>query len=619
MKRFLSLSVLSHPVGIAFVIAVLFSVRFLDCLPFSGSTRVFNSETAITLTSFLMYAQEPFSFPLGSIKALTFPFEDANVGNVGAIPLFAVSIKAVGQLFPYFLTFDYFILIEILSVLLTAYFSQRILAILGVQHLAFRALGALLTGTAFILLIRSAWPQPFCVVEFPLFMTWIYAMVLTLRRGSWKFRQDLVLICLFPLAALVDNYALWGIILGMGALLARELFEAFFGNLSSSWNRVYRLSFLLFGGVALSVLALYVIGMFPLPPIANTFTSYDFGMGGRHHVADLFAPWIPPATKYFPEPSLLGRLGFPVNTDHLGEGQYEGVAYVGTSILILWFCIAVTWLWSLRKRLSGNSLPKKPTPDKIALYPPWRKVGLAVLFVFIFSLGYELHIFGAAFPDFSGMPAAWIADRLPSVYNIRATGRLASLLSIFLILEGVRVLYVWHRQRISGASPDHRVRFPYLGVSVVAVLAIVHLFEIVPLLRPVPAQPLHPIGGTFNEQELVALRRLAASHDVALIAPSVRAADAKWTTEAFSLAYYLDLRSNLFIVARTQPDHDLLITRDLGRIMNGDWDSLLNEYGRALIAIPSAHAEKLRARMRGRYQETRVGTISLWSKRDSQR
>lgn len=614
MKRSSVSSVLTSPATIAVAVAILFSIRYLNCLPFSGSTRIFNSETVVTLTSALMYVKESFSFPLGVIQHLTFPFEDANIGNVGALPLFAVGVKALGTLIPYFKGFDYFVFVDILSVFLTAFFSQRILATLSVDHVAFRALGALLTGTSFILLIRSDWFQPFCVIGFSMVAAWMYSMLLTLQRGQWKWRQDFLIISLFPVAALVDNYALWGIILGTGVILLREAFEAFGGGLPNSWNRVHRLSFLLFGGVALSVCSLYVIGMFPLPSVSS-FTSYDFGMGGRYHVADIFSLWLPPATKYFPEPSLLGRLGFPFNTDHLGKGQYEGVAYVGTAVLFLWLAIVAAWLCSVAKGTPRKILRATLVDTRVILYSPWKKIGVAVLVVFIFSLGYELHIYGMTFPNFSGMPAAWIADRLPSVYNIRATGRLATLMSLFLVLEGICILHAWHAGRVMLLSRSQSVPFSYLSLVVVAMLVSVHLFEIAPLLRPVPAQPLHPLGGVFSAVEIKTLRRIAESHERVLIAPSVRGADTKWSTEAYSLAYYLGLRSNLYMIARTVPLHDLHITKDLSRIMNGDWDSLQAEYGQAIIAIPSNSADRLRVKMEDRYQEFQVGTMSLWLKR----
>lgn len=616
-KRSLWFVILTHPVTIALGVAALFSIRFLNCLPFSGFTRIFNYETVSTLTSFFIYAEEPFSFPLGSIKRLAFPFADANVGNVGAIPLFAVSVKTVGQLIPYFQTFDYFISVEIFSCFLTAFFAQKILLALRVNHSAFRALGALLTGTSFLVLTRSAWLQPFCVVEFPLFTAWIYAMLLTLQRGTWRPRYDLLMVSLFPVAALADSYALFGMLLGTAALMAVEFFEAYFGDLATSRNRLFRILFLCIGGAGLSILSLYLIGMFPLPPVPKTFSSYDFGIGGRFHGADLFAPWIPVANKIygFPEPSLLGRLGFPLNTDHLDKGQSEGVAYVGTAALILWMCIGAIWLLSLRKRFSDKLQPNKLVPSRLVLNSPWKKIGLATLFVFLFSLGYELHIFGRAFPDFSGMPAAWIADRVPSVYNIRATGRLASLMSLFLILEGIRLLYIWYTRTIACNSAVQSRRFSYLGLGILGALVTIHIFEIAPLLRPVPVQLSHPVGGIFTDREIDILRGVARGHDVALIAPSVRAVETRWTTEAFSAAYYLGLRSNLYYLARTLPEHDLRIARDIDRVLEGDWVTLLHEYGRAVFVIPADRADKLRARMQPGFQETRVGPLSVWSKR----
>jgi len=175
------------------------------------------------------------------------------------------------------------------------------------------------------------------------------------------------------------------------------------------------------------------------------------------------------------------------------------------------------------------------------------------------------------------------------------------------------LLHVWYEKRILCHSPGRSTRLLYLGLGA---LVAVHLIEVAPFLRPVPAQPLHPIGNVFSDEEIGRLRIVASHHDLVLISPSVRAADVKWTTEAFSLAYYLGLRSNLYYLARTDPDHDVRIAWDLNRVTAGDWDALVGEYGRVLFAIPSAHAEELRTRMHYRYQEVQVGTVSLWSKRE---
>lgn len=619
MRESSPFTILRHPIVVALGIAGIFSLRFLSCLPFSGFTRIFNQETITTLTSFLMFAQEPWTFPLGAIKGLAFPFADANIGNVGAIALFALTYKALGKVFPYFQTFDYFVLVDIVSCFLTAYFSQKILLVVGVRQFSFRFLGALLTGASFLVFNRSAWTQPFCIVAFPLFTAWMYAMLLTLQRGKWSLGQDFAILGIYPVAALVDNYSLFAILLGTSVVLVRELYETTFGGLSASRNRSLRVLLLCVCGSMLCVLALYVIGMFPLPPVPHTFTSYDFGMGGRYHVADVFSPWLPVAKGIdanFREPSLLGRLNFPLTTDLLAEGQYEGVAYIGTSALILWMFLAGIWSLSLRKGLTKDPQTNVSMQSRLVLYSPWKKVGWASLFVFIFSLGYELHIFGHAFPDFSGMPAAWIADRFPAVYNIRAEGRLASLLSLFLILEGVRQLSAWYaKAAVRYPSRESSRRSRAIALGGIGFLVVIHLIEIAPFLRPVPAQPSYPIGGIYSDQEIAMLKRLGSGHDVVLVSPSWREG-LKWEVETFSLAYYLGLRSNLYLIARTLPEHDARIARDLDLVIKGDWDLLVNEYGeKVLFAIPVSRAETLRSRMSDRYEETQVGAVSLWAKR----
>lgn len=618
MKQRSASAILTSPIAVAFGIAALFSIRFLNCLPFSGSTRVFNYETVATLISQLIFAREPWSFPLGAIRDLTFPFTDANVGNVGALPLFAVGFKALGTLIPYFATFDYFVLVEILSCFLTAYFAQKILELLGVGRPSLRATGGLVSATSFILLTRSESLQPFCVVSFPLFSAWIYGMLLTLRRPAWLPAQDLLVLSMFPMAALLDNYSLFGMLLGTAGLLVRESYEAFFGGLPSSRNRVLRMLFFCAGGVALSLLSLYMIGMYPLPALPNNFTSYDFGMGGRYHGADLLAPWIPVANKVaaLPETSLLGRLGFLLTTDDLGRGQYEGVAYVGTPMLLLWIALAIGWLrtrpGSIRSGCAITGLPSARLP----IQSPWKKVGIASLLVFIFSLGYELFICGRSFPEFSGMPAAWIADRFPSVYNIRATGRLATLLSIFLILEGIRRLHAWGATPDPDASRRHARPAPWAVTVAVVAICVTHLVEIAPLLHPVPAQVLHPVGGVFSGAEADKLRHLGKGYEAILISPSVRAAEVNWATAAFSLAYHMGLRSNLYYLARSLPEHEAKLTTDLNRITRGDWDPLVSEYGdRVLFAIPLEQAKTLRSKVGSRFQETVVGPVSLWNKR----
>lgn len=613
------LNLLWQPKFVALFVTIIFSIRFIDCLPFSGNTQLFNTESIAELISFLIYSKEPFSFPIGSIKSLTFPFVDANVGNVGVVPLFAIIIKALGKIFGYFETFDYFVLINIVSCFLTVYFTQKILLLIGVVRIPFRLLGGMLIGTSFLLLNRTAWFQPFCVVAFPLYSAWMFAMLTALQRGRWVRVQDIAVVIVYPLAALSDNYTLVGILMGTAVLSLREVYETSFGGGLNSWNRMIRMVFYLVAGVGFSVIALYVIGMFPLPPIPFSFTSYDFGIGGRIHVADLFSPILPvgnsPETNYAVE-SLPGRLDFPLTTEILQPGQTDGVAYIGTAALLAWIVIGLFWLEMRSKQKTGSGYFDQIPARNLILLTPWNKIWIAGIVVFIFSLGYELHVLGNQFKNFTGMPAAWISDIFSPLYNIRSPGRLATLLSLIITLEALRRLSKWFDNRESQHA-EHASKFKLrlLELSLVGFLAVIHLFEIAPFLRPVPTQPSHPVAGVFSEEQLEKIRVIGAKYDAVLIAPDWREGF-EWQTQSFALAYYLNIRSNIFLIARTLPAHQKRIHRDLLLVERGDWEYLNMQYGDNIIfAIPLERADGIRMKLSQRYKETVIGPISIWSKK----
>ena len=93
-----------------------------------------------------------------------------------------------------------------------------------------------------------------------------------------------------------------------------------------------------------------------------------------------------------------------------------------------------------------------------------------------------------------------------------------------------------------------------------------------------------------------------------------------WTKQAFSAAYYMETRSNLYYVARKVPEHYAKIRSDLNQIINGNWDSLNREYGNnIIIALPHDHAEPLRAQKIDKYEELSVGPISFWTLKPEQR
>ena len=113
------------------------------------------------------------------------------------------------------------------------------------------------------------------------------------------------------------------------------------------------------------------------------------------------------------------------------------------------------------------------------------------------------------------------------------------------------------------------------------------------------------------------LRRLSALALVTtiIISPSWREG-LEWEIGIYSLAYYSGLRSNIYLIARTLPERDVRIAKDLDRVTKGEWDVLVKEYGdKILFAIPLSRADALRSRMSNRYSEVQIGPFSLWTTR----
>ena len=140
----------------------------------------------------------------------------------------------------------------------------------------------------------------------------------------------------------------------------------------------------------------------------------------------------------------------------------------------------------------------------------------------------------------------------------------------------------------------------------------VHVTDISPLIRPVASQPSEPLEGVFTHEQISLLQTLGRSRPTVFFAPSVHAVE-PWTKQAFSAAYYMETRSNLYYLARKIPEHSAKIRSDLNQIINGNWDSLNREYGNnIIIALPHSYAKPLRAQKIDQYVNLSIGPISFW-------
>ena len=359
------------PLFLAGCITTIFSIRFLYLLPFSSTVKQGNYETITSKISFFIFAQEDFSFPLGVIKGLAFPFEESNIATVGAIPLFALIFKFLSKFIPYFQTFDYSTLLELLACLITACSVIYLVRLLGVRNLVVQLASAVFTALSFLIFLR--YNQPFCVVAVPLYTSYFLFAVTILGKNSSLLVHNLRFSVLFPIAILLDSYTFIALVLGTTFLIILECFESLIGEQKTSVVRMTRLVGNTTIGILLSFGALYLIGMYPLPDFHQQFTSYDFGQGGRYHVADMFSPLIPVADLSF-----LSKIPFAFTTDQLQPGQYEGVAYIGSVPIFFLIILSSTAIY---QRLRGKNqwyrvAAKQANKHRLMLLSPWAKVGL---------------------------------------------------------------------------------------------------------------------------------------------------------------------------------------------------------------------------------------------------
>jgi len=594
----------TYPILIALGVGAMFSLQFLFAFPFSGYVLVGNYETYATKVSFFLYAKEEFSFPFGFIRSLAAPFQEANIGNVGALPLVALTAKILGKGFPYFQTFDYFVFVEIFSCVVLTYFAVKIIVRLGVDHVLFQVACGVFVGLSFLIVARDN--QTFCVVAMPVYAGFFYYAMSLLVERTWKLSRALPFVLLFPVAILLDSYAFIAIVLASVVMSMICFFETIVWCGEKLLIRSAQVSGSLVIGCILALVSLVLIGMYPLPQAGDVFTSYDGGMGGRWHVADLFAPIILHERSFFAWEQL------PFTTADLSGGQYEGVGYIGTALIALWVVVSggMVRQWVVNRKRPFLNQIRVIRRSRRRPMSPWKKVGLGTVVVFLFSLGYQLTIFGIPLVEFAGMPAALAADLLPPLYNFRAPGRWMSMFSLFLIIWTVKVLFDISKS-VGMSNSSKSIWGAGFSKKLLMITVVVHLVEISPLLYPRPAEAAMPIGGAYTNAEVEQLRLLGEKHSMVLIAPGVPRR--MWTTEAFSAAYYLGLKSNLYYVGRPIPQNRHKIRSDLQLVLAGQWEPLNHEYGdHILIALSHPYAEVIREKVAGRYKEVIIGPLSLW-------
>jgi len=581
------------------IAAVIFSLRYINCLPFSGKMPVVNYEGVNRLASFMIYAKEPFSFPLGLIKGLTFPFHDADVLRGGAIPIFAILFKALSRLYAPLSELYYFGLIEIMAVFFTAYFAYLLLEIFKVRYFLLKLLGVILCALSFSLLARCNYGQPLVVFHFPLYLAFIYFYIQLYRQQSVL--NAVKLLAVFIIAS-SDPYLLYGLcIITCVCLLCIFINSIISGKWLKDKRFRYVLAvFLLAVFIAFNII--YFTAAYDFSKSVPWVTSLVFGFGGGFSVADVFSLVIPPASAY-PGGSYLAKIGFPVTTDKLQPGEYEGFAYLGTvalgiiCVLIIFNFIEISrniksFLAKLKLRFASYFYADRPLP-------PAFTISIAVFILYILSWGYVIHVFGHKINSIVFTPAGILAEMWYRFFQIRSLGRLAIPLSLLTVIGAVVFLDRYIKRHNNLCSGMARKTF---CAFVACTLIVLHIYEIKCFVKPLKATT-NVILNVFSQDEVRDIKKILQGKNALFMAPNLRSGHTPqqqgnaeygrtWDKICYSLAFYTGIPVNCEYDERVR-EHSAAINADVEEILNGNLKLMKNKYGDIAVASPVDVAQKI--------------------------
>jgi len=586
----------------AFVVTVIFSLRWSNSLPFSGYAPALDDiDTLGFMGRYLVFAREPFEFPFGTIKGLSFPFESAHISR-GAVPLFALLFKALGQAYSPFLSFNYFVFAELVGVFITGYFACRLLSIISVKGLWPSIVVAVFVALSPGMLYRSSefYNETFVFLNFPFILMFAYAYIRLFQHPE-QLRYRILLPLTFILVALVDIYlSSMACILFVTALFISIAYayindrRDFFANI-----RVVFVAGLLGFVVILSTFAL--LGNqsnFETPKRTQLFEFrtvegqvYGGGLGGGYHVADLFSVFLSRAHEKAPD-TLASYLGVDFIDRQLQPGQYEGYAYIGfipTILILAWLLkIALSQIRKLQTRTSNISTQPITLwkPQSVAL----AAVATGALALYIISWGYLPHVLGVRLNNILG-PSALIAFIEPDFMYARALGRFAIAFTLLLTLfAGWFVCTKFLeplREKASGA-----VLMTAVSIAIIAF----SLIDIARFLAP-PEQSVqgNEIRDILSKQDAETLKQVVAGKNAIMLVPQLLD-NLPWNRVGFSLAYNGGIPiSGATLGFAESPAQLRHYERDVSLILEGSISEILRKYGPVAIAAPSDYADTILA------------------------
>ena len=607
---------------IASLVLVIFSYRWHNTWPWGSHwPLVTNSDQLDAFARFLFFAKEEWHYPIAIIDKMFFPFGGNSVLR-GTFPILALPLKAVATFFEQLGGVYYFVFAELLIIFLCAYWATKIINIGGNVTWPFRLLCAVVIGLAPSLLVRSSMYQemPFLMTAYPVYLA---LMLCFLRIGvTDRIRPAVMLLILICVLPLIDYYTVFSVLSFLTISMVLGAVGYFLGwrHLVAYFNRRFVLAVVCGVGlffVFVSLLGQQTMPSVPEPGMPNVFDElldekerksknwgYGNGFGGGFHVADVLAPVIPPREELAdggccggagPD-AILTKMGFPLSTESLEQGQSTGFAFIGTVALMMVLVglvgILLRLIWRrCRKKVVltayGNLLGNK------RLYPLFGCIlilAIWVMVMFSFSWGYILHIAGQRFPDIAVVagfrvpvvptPALMLALIYPDFMYARSLGRLVAPLTLFLSMASIAIFY---RLLFStNAIPRWRGFVTVLCV----VLSVVHVVEISGYLETTPVESSKPILGILDQNTIVTVKSQVRGRKALLIAPDIRSSGLEWLELTYAYGYYADLpMSGVYPGLGISKKVRYHTKRDVNDILMGNYENLFRRYGDVAIIV----------------------------------
>lgn len=593
----------------AFVTFV-FSFRWRNCLPFSGYMPYLSDGDKLeTWVRYIIYAKEPFGFPLGLIRRLSFPFLVTNITK-GPEPLFAILFKFISRIHGSFSEFYYLVLVELLYVFIVGYVTCLILDSFKVKSFWSKLLAAVLVSLSFPLLHRSSnyFGLTMIVAYFPLYLAFAYFYIRIYKYPNR--RSFFFLVLFFAIAAFFDYYPLIGIFFIFSILLCFNLLETILYDRKINCQRINFIAPAFALGIVLSIFVLFILGNQGnlsvsydqnSHPLSNRYSygwGYGGGYGGGFHVADVMTLFIPPEdNKSLPflkncgPSSYLAKIGFPLTTGNLQDGQYEGFSYLGTTTIAILLFLIIANLSLIRNFrryfmkfklciMSQYFIVKNISSLSIMF-------GISTFLLYVLSWGYILHIGGVRLNNIA-TPSLFLAMMLPKFVLVRAMGRLAFPFMLFIIIAVV----IW-LDRFLSHYIYHSIRRQAPVIALTIILITLHISEIKGYLKPPEVKRGNEIANIFGREDQALIKELLQNKKALIIAPGLRNS-LNWSKICYSLAFYSQIPlSDSYRSIGLSAEYKARYNLDIKCILEGNVKEIIDRYGDIAIAVPFAIAEKV--------------------------